>query len=197
MARRSDHSKEELEALIFSNACKLVEKNGLDGLSARKLATKIKYTPGTIYSFYKNLDELILKINANTLDQIYQQIESASTKARPGKEALIAIAKAYLAYGLDNHYRWKTLYEFSYPRPKGASLPDWYEMRIAKNFALIEKQFEALDIKCETLKLQAKIFWSAIHGIAMLTMSGKMDTVKVASVNLLVEEFCKTYIRGL
>lgn len=197
MARRSDHSKEELEQLILDTAIKLVEKNGLEGLSARKLATKIKYTPGTIYSFYENLNELILRVNADTLDQIYAKLGRTSTRTCAGKEALVTIAKSYISYALDNHNRWKTLYEFSYPRAKGQGLPDWYEMRIAKNFSLIETQFHALGLKGEQCRLQAKIFWSAIHGITMLAMSGKMDTVKVSSVNALVEEFCRTYIKGL
>ena len=66
MARRSDHTKDELKDIILSASRKIIEKEGFQNLSARKIATAIKYAPGTLYNFCKNLDELILQINAQT-----------------------------------------------------------------------------------------------------------------------------------
>lgn len=45
MARRSDHSKEELKNLITQTAREIVQKDGFTALTARNLAQTIGYTP--------------------------------------------------------------------------------------------------------------------------------------------------------
>ena len=47
MARRSDHSREELYDLALSAAREIAEAEGLRGLTARRIAEKIGYTPGS------------------------------------------------------------------------------------------------------------------------------------------------------
>ena len=59
MARRSDHSRDELKALILDCAREIAEEEGLRGLTARRIATEIGYAPGTIYNLFSNLDDLI------------------------------------------------------------------------------------------------------------------------------------------
>lgn len=194
MARRSDHSKAELEKIIFEAANKLVDKDGLAGLSARKLATAIGYTPGTIYSFYENLNDLILQINGKTLEQIYSKLEKASSNTKSVNKSIKAIAESYLDYAQKNNKRWRCLYEFSHPEK--TKLPDWYQERINKIFDLLDSRLES---HCKNSKndLQAKVLWSGLHGIAMLSLSGKLDSVKVKSTEELMNSFIDIFLKGL
>ena len=48
MARRNQHSREELQALAIDAVRELVAEHGLAKLSVRKVAEKIRYTPGKI-----------------------------------------------------------------------------------------------------------------------------------------------------
>jgi len=50
MGRRSIHSAEELRELIIQAATDIVERDGLAGLSAREIAKRIGYSPGTLYN---------------------------------------------------------------------------------------------------------------------------------------------------
>ena len=68
MARRSDHSREELYALILDSARSIVEEDGFSGLTARRVASSIGYAPGTIYNLFSNLDDLILHLRGKVLD---------------------------------------------------------------------------------------------------------------------------------
>ncbi|MDD9898260.1 MAG: TetR/AcrR family transcriptional regulator [Candidatus Melainabacteria bacterium] len=194
MARRSDHSKEELEKLIFDTANKLVEQDGLDAMSARKVTTAIGYSPGTIYSFYDNLDELTLAVNGKTLDLIYNKLEKAISKAKSSKQAIKAIAEAYLNYAQKNINRFRALYEFNYSQESGQSLPNWYQDKVTRIFELIDAVLNRNH--CGNNE-QAKVLWAGIHGIAILSLSGKLDSVKVKSSKKLLENYLDIYLRGI
>ena len=57
MARRSDHSREELYELALEKAGEIAEKEGLRGLTARGVAREIGYTIGTLYNIFEDLDD--------------------------------------------------------------------------------------------------------------------------------------------
>lgn len=192
MARRSDHSKAQLEEIIFDAANKLIEKDSLEGLSARKLATDIGYTAGTIYSFYENLNELILKVNGKTLDLLYKKIDKASSTNKDKNKAVKAIAEAYLDYAKKDMNRFRALYEFNY----GDQLPDWYQAKVKMIFDLIEGRLTANQCS-DTSEINAKVLWSGLHGIAILSLSGKLNNVKLKSSKLLLDSFVDIFLRGL
>ena len=48
MGRRSDHNREALLDLVFSAAQEIAEKEGLRGISARRIVRDIGYSIGTI-----------------------------------------------------------------------------------------------------------------------------------------------------
>ena len=80
MARRSEHSREQLTEMILNAAQQIVINDGFAGLSARKIATDIGYTVGTLYIVFDNLDDIILHINARTLDEMRQRLTGRSCK---------------------------------------------------------------------------------------------------------------------
>ena len=82
MARRSDHSREELREMALSAAEQIVVEQGYEGLSARKVASAIGYTVGTLYLVFENIDDLILNINARTLDRLHAKM--TASQAQPG-----------------------------------------------------------------------------------------------------------------
>ena len=66
MGRRSDHSREELEALILAEGHRLMAETGYARFSAREVAKRIGYSIGTIYNVFGSLDALLLAINSRT-----------------------------------------------------------------------------------------------------------------------------------
>ena len=66
MGRRSDHSREEIRQMALQAAESIVTEGGYKALSARKVASEIGYTVGTLYLVFENLDELVLYVNGRT-----------------------------------------------------------------------------------------------------------------------------------
>jgi len=86
MARRSDHTREELKNLILSSASRIIENEGYSALTVRKIATDIGYTPGTLYNVFQSMDGLTLALNAERVERLLTLLaETQSTNMKTMK----------------------------------------------------------------------------------------------------------------
>ena len=193
MARRSDHSRKELHDLALEAAKRIAERNGLRGLSSRGIAREIGYTIGTIYNLFDDFDDIIVHLNARTLDCLYD----ALAKVRLGKGPemdLIAIAKAYAGFTNQNAMLWGLLFE--HHLPEGKTLPDWYYERIYRLYELIETALEPLFDARQKMKKRhtARVLWGSLHGITLLS---RQDRIGGENSSRLAETMITNFVRGL
>ena len=89
MGRRSTHTPQQLRELILDAAQDIIEAQGLAGLSAREIARRIEYSPGTIYNMFENLDDVVLHVEARVLDALDQRLSTACcrTATPPARSA--------------------------------------------------------------------------------------------------------------
>jgi TetR/AcrR family transcriptional regulator, multidrug resistance operon repressor len=59
------------EKAIRDQALAMIVKHGFDGLSMQKLARAAKVSPATIYIYYKDREDLILKLYAEISDKMF------------------------------------------------------------------------------------------------------------------------------
>ena len=190
MARRSDHSREELLEMTLNAAQELAEQGGLRSVTARGVARKIGYTIGTIYNLFDDLDDLIVHLNARTLDLLYETLSSVKLGKGPEKD-LLALAREYMRFTGKQPRLWGLLFE--HQLPEGRSLPDWYYQRIYRLYGLIEKALDpCFSPKQEKRRLHvARVLWSSIHGICSLATLDKLASTETQSkmVTTLVTNF--------
>ena len=196
MARRSDHSREEIQHMALQAAESIVDAEGLAGLSTRKVATAIGYTVGTLYLVFKNLDELILHLNAKTLEELYLTLESAQQGCNDPQSCLTAICLAYQGFAFENPGRWALLFEHHLPVDE--KIPDWFQTKLQRLFSLIENNLRDLCIWPDQRSLQkvAQSIWSGVHGVCVLHLNNKLDIAGASTSTELIESIIENYIRG-
>ncbi len=196
MARRSELKREQLEALIVKTAENLLVKEGITAVSARKIATKIGYTPGSIYIFFSSIDELILRVNASTLTEIHAALIKAIAAAKGKPNIAIGnIAHAYIDYARRNLKRWRAIFELSYNEVD--ELPKWYSHEVEAIFSTIDELISKLVSDPKETRIQSQVLWAGVHGIASLALTQKLSSVKGGSATAILDSFIKTYIAGL
>jgi AcrR family transcriptional regulator len=85
---------------ILDAARELFAQEGVAGLSMRRLAEKIGYTPRTIYLYFTDKDDLLSELIEEEVGHLADHLESASaTQRSPGKQ-FEAVALAYVAFGI-------------------------------------------------------------------------------------------------
>ena len=194
MARRSDHTRDELHRLALDAARRITEREGLRGLRARQIARDIGYTIGTLYNLFEDLDDLILHLNGETLDALF----ATCSRAPAGKGTvadLSALASRYLRYTREHPKLWNAV--FQHKLPVGQMTPVWYEEKVAK-LLLLEQNALALmfpDGQDEQLKHHARVLWTSLFGMASVESSGGLPDDETA--DSLVRSLIEIYVKGL
>src|SRR5512134_91596 len=195
MGRRSIHTAEELRELILKAATELIESDGLAGLSAREVARRIGYSPGTLYNVFDNLDDLVLTIEARLLDRLAARLAEVPSASSP-QEQLQRLAETYLRFTSENPRLWNLLFE--HHMPAGKDIPAWYRMKLDGLMARIE---EALAPVMETdpaaRQRAARVLWAGVHGITSLSTADKLSNITSDAAGPLVLDLVATYLAGL
>lgn len=197
MARRSDHSREELYTLSIAAARKIVMSEGLRGLSSRKIANDIGYAVGTIYNLFKNNDDLIVHLNGHTLDEMYEQVQAHVDASAGPKTNLLNMTGSYLDYAHKNQNLWNLLFE--HRLPEGEHLPDWYLSKLQRLNDLVSQIIAPLFAESETRKRQqaTAVILCSLHGIGSLAEMNKLSLVTSETTHDLASSFIDNYLEGL
>lgn len=192
MARRNQHSREELQALAIEAVRQLVVEQGLAKLSVRKVASTIGYTPGMLYHVFANQDDLILHANAATLDSLLAQMDQAQTLTP--RQALGAMAAAYLALASDHTALWQMV--FLHRMSQDAQVPGWYQHKVAQLFEKVEAQMARLahGQSPADIHLAARTLWSSVHGIAVLAAEDKLEVAGEVKAEAMLTSLLDHYL---
>lgn len=193
MGRRNDHSRDELEDMCIKAARWIVQADGLEKLTARRVADDIGYSVGTLYNLFDGQDGLILRLNGRTLDGLAERIEQVEF-IESTKHDLLALGRAYMAYVSENRNLWNAL--FQHRLPNGLKAPKWYQAKV-NNLLLVMESILSHDIPDRANQQEvARVLWSAIHGISSLGADGKLSVVTTRSAVDLMESLVINYLRG-
>jgi len=198
MGRRNDHSREQIRNFALEAAAKIVAEQGLQGLTTRKVAATIGYTVGSLYLVFENLDDLILQVNARTLDDLYQLMNRIKQQTQQPESTIIALGHAYLNFATTQQHRWRTIFEHNLPgeHPK---IPEWYEKKIFRLFKLVEEPLQQM-LQTDDVHLCTRVahaLWGGVHGICILAVTGKLKVVGTEAVEHLMNELMSYYLTGL
>ena len=196
MGRRSQHSPDELRQLILEAAQRIVATRGFSELSAREIAREIGYAPGTLYNLFRNLDEILLRVEAELLDRLDKAL-SAEMEGRKGSDAVRRFAVAYAAFAYEHTKLWHLVQEH-HPAVDQAG-PDWYLEKVYAPASRLEIVLAKLsgNQDVEEAARTARIIWSAVHGIVQVAMTGKFGALPQSTTVAMVENLVENYLVGL
>ena len=196
MARRSEHSLEELKALVLSAAETIVIEEGFSALKVRTIAMEIGYTVGSIYMVFTNMADLIMHINAGTLDAIATQLEQVQEEGS-AEQSIQVLASRYLRYASQNFNRWHPVFDYSLSAD--SKITAWYQEKVDRVFALLEVPFLELApaLSEDQRKRAVRALWFGVHGICALSLTGQRDKADIDDIEETIALLVKNFMRGL
>jgi AcrR family transcriptional regulator len=196
MARRSDHSRDEIRDMAIAAAEQIVVAEGYAGLSARKVAAAIGYTVGTLYLVFRNLDDLVLQVNARTLERLHAKMVAVRDQAGDPAASLLRLGEAYIGFAAEDPHRWGMVFE--HRGDGGTQLPDWYRDKATRMFELVEDLLSPLapERDAKEIARAARAIWGGVHGICILAVTGKLDVAGVDSVQELSDTLIRHFLAG-
>jgi AcrR family transcriptional regulator len=170
MARRSDHSREELREIIIATAHRHMEEVGFAHFSSREVAKRIGYAVGTIYNVFGSYDALILAINGRTLalwrDHLLRRLAGVEQD-----RLRIAIA-AYFEFATAHRHAWAAIYDFRLP--EDASPPERYQAEVRAIFDIVIAEIRSAlpPARIEEAEALTRSLLATVHGHCVFAMNG-------------------------
>lgn len=192
MARRSDHSKEEIKALAIKNAFELVAENGEKGFKARDIAKRMGYTVGTIYYVFDNMENLRFHVYAAILDLFHKDIVKG---LRNKKNKLNYHIKKYIQFSQDYQNLWLFLY--SLDNMTENEVPEWYSEKIQRFFGLMVEALTPHIKHKRNVTKAAQTILTSVHGMCVLSIRGNRIKGGGFDLESMAKHMITTYLHGL
>ena len=165
--------KTKLRAEILVAARTLVQAEGYERLTLRKVAQRMGYSPMALYSYFADKHALLLALAQEGFERLADRL-----RHRVPTEPLAALRQtmtAYVEYGVENPQEYRIV--FMFPEPKRKAAKTGAEMAREQDhaaFALLLQQvkgcLEAGTLSGDAL-LVATLLWAGMHGVTSLLIT--------------------------
>jgi AcrR family transcriptional regulator len=168
----------DLKNALIKVGVELLTKEGISGLSLRKVAKKAGVSHSAPYAHFSDKQALIAAISTEGHTQIYEKIIAIIEKYPDDPlRQLVETACAYLNFGMDEPDLFRITFSGVVEQEK--DYPALVEIT-QKNFSLIKD----IVIRCREIgifkqepdDLLAQGLWSAIHGVVSLVQQGQVSS---------------------
>lgn len=170
----------------------MIGEQGAASLTIRKLARRLDRAPATVYSHFKSKDELFARVARLGFEQLVRATREAAER-EDVREAIAEGSRRYLDFALANPRLYKLMFDdfdiAAYRKDLAVSQPgralfDLYRDLYARGVA--SGCLRKVDPEVQTV-----ITWSALHGFAMLSLSGRMPPPRMpgAALSAIRESF--------
>src|SRR5262245_41087206 len=85
---------------ILDAAREILVREGYDGLSMRKIAEQIKYSPTAIYLHFRDRDDLVFCVCEESLARLVHELQDVAERNRDPLVALKKGLRRYVDFGL-------------------------------------------------------------------------------------------------
>ena len=178
---RREREKSETRDKILDAARELFVTEGYEGVSMRKVAEKIEYSPTAIYLHFADKEELFRELCHEDYAQLAKVFQSSMISTDP-VERLKQIGAIYIDFGT----RYPNHYKFMFMTPTPVHEPDETDLEIMGNPEVDAYAFlkwavqQALDAGCfreefTDAELISQTLWASVHGVISLQIAKGHD----------------------
>jgi AcrR family transcriptional regulator len=172
LAARRPPRTQNLRDAILDAARKLCFAEGVDGVSARKIAREVGCTAPAIYSHYRSVDDVLHHLRMEGHELLAEAFRRVAPSLPP-MERLRGLGKAYYRFAIEHPKYYEAMF---LSRFKDAPRREFVQREIFTLLFIRDVVKEGMDAKVirddVDPMILANAVWSQIHGLASLAISG-------------------------
>jgi AcrR family transcriptional regulator len=197
---RRARQKTLLRQEILDAARDILVREGYDGLSMRKVAQKIDYSPTAIYLHFKDRDDLVFSVCEQLFGGLVRELRDVADR---NPDPLVALRKGlrrYIDFGLAHpeHY----LATFVVPHGQDPDVNKRYKQPEAMSMQafgflprLVAECVRQKKIAKVDVEAASRALWAGIHGITSLLIV--MPTFEWGNRDRVIDQLISMLIEGL
>ena len=173
MARKEQITKDK----ILETAFDLAKTDGIEYVTARKLAAQIGCSTQPIFRVYANMNELYAEIYQKAIDAFGDYYENFKSEV---ETPFIHLGLAYINYAREESRLFTLLFQSG--NRGNRSL---YELLNGKTGSVSKEINREAALGCQNQSGLFMKMWIFIHGCACMTLTGDYDLTKEETIDLL------------
>jgi AcrR family transcriptional regulator len=176
---RTNNQRPDTKQRILRAACELLEHEGMDAVSIRRVAKKVQITPMGIYNHFPSLEALLLAVYETGVSKLARYMWKELVRADSPHEKLRALVRSYIGFGTKNPHYYSLIFgtEFiqkylwdSPPRSlvmENFWLPFTEVIEACQESGLIDPAVNSQEI--------ATHLWASMHGYVSFLIIGRLQ----------------------
>ena len=191
ISERKERQRKQVRDSILNSAWQLVNEEGWQNLSIRRIADAIEYSVPVVYDHFENKEAILSEFNRRGFKLLGDKLAEAKEKNMTADRQLESIAFAYWDFAFENKEYYQLMYGLGMPTCETlAKVPE-----LMAFISTIQSTIEALlkeynNTHTETW-LKVHSFWSTIHGLVSINLMSP----PVAHLNMSKDDFNKTILK--
>lgn len=185
---RRDRDRQEMRKLIVETATQILVEEGIDQVSIRRIADRIEYSPGTIYLYFEDKDDILYEAHLDAFSAFLDAEMTVANIPDP-LDRLQALGRVYVDFALKNQQKYDLMFLIPVPRIQHKEKYDWsVSIRTYQVLrTIVEECIAAGRIKPNHPDVIAMGIWSTVHGLASLIIRQRIPMVDKELVTRMVD----------
>ena len=164
--------RDDLKRAILDAARRLCLSDGIDGVSARKIARKVGCSPSAIYLYYRNVDEVLhhLRMEGHAvLSRYFAEVDGSLSPRRRLRE----MSEAYFRFGREHPYDYELMFLHRFKEVPGREFVNQEIFTLLQVRDVVKDGVDAGEIRRDLDPLViANGIWLQVHGFTSLAIAG-------------------------
>jgi len=177
IAERKAREKEELKQQILDAARELFVREGYESVSMRKIADKIEYSPASIYTYFKDKDEILDCLCEETFAHLHAHKLAALQEMKGDPlELLKKGMETYIRFGLEHPDHYIVTFILKPPHHGQAEHCQTRKVQAGQRCFgdmrnVVRRSIEEGKIKNADVEETSQALWAGIHGLTALLIT--------------------------
>ncbi len=195
ISERKQRQQEQVRAAILAQSWQIVQDEGWESLSIRRIADAIEYSTPVVYKHFESKDAIMSAFSEEGYALLAKRLDEAKAAHRHPVDQLKAMAHAYWDFAQSHKKHYQIMY--------GLGIPTCEMVREIKEIGEVACLFHAtVESAIQTGKqpdadvhLKATTFWSILHGLVAMGMIAQPGSPERA--RLILEDAAAGFIKAL
>lgn len=194
-SQKKQRDKSGMKQLILDAARVLFLENGYEQTSMRNIAIKLNCSPGTLYLYFKDKDEIFFALHQEGFSTFLTMISPLRFVEDPF-ERLKAMGKVYMEFALSNKDLYDLMFILQAPMKKEDNQA-WEEGQKALSFFkdVLRDCKKVGMFKGYDIDYLSFLIWSAMHGMCALFCRERCQAYEDHDALTLLEEGYAVFIK--
>ncbi|MDJ1017582.1 MAG: TetR/AcrR family transcriptional regulator [Paracoccaceae bacterium] len=177
--------------MALESARAIVVKDGIFRLSGRKVTSRMGYTIGTLYQLFDSMDDLVERMNAETLSDLYDFCLEGAERDQVS-EKLRAFGLLFTEFVNERPNEWDAVMTYQYRDGHKAS--EAYNTEIFRLFGLMKDATRHLYAEDDNARHSADmaVLWASLTGILGVARSERQ--VGGLSLDQMLDQLIRLYL---